>query len=93
MFQDELNNDERKQLITYCETDYKLAYDLLFKNQRSADSMKELLKYQDSDGYTPLHRAAYSNRLDIAKLLLSFEGKKEFSDLNQLSVHTEMGCN
>ena len=30
----------------------------------------ELIKFQDSDGYTALHRASYSNHLDAARLLL-----------------------
>ncbi len=66
-------------------------YELLNKNNRSSESLLELLSFQDDDGYTAMHRAAYCNRLDVVKYLLSFEKLKEFSTLKQLEKRTEMG--
>ncbi len=85
---DQINDDERKQLITYAETDYSMVHKLLFKAGITVEAQKELLKFKDSDGYTALHRAAYSNKLDIVKLLVSFEKVSEFVDLHQLNAKT-----
>lgn len=78
-------------MLTHAESSYSDVYDLLFKNSRSSESKRDLLSYQDDDGYTALHRAAYSNNLEIAKLLLSFEKQEDLADLKQLEKKTEMG--
>lgn len=85
----EIQNDERKQLVTYAEESYDLVYELLYRNGRSIDSQRDLLTYRDSDGYTALHRAAYSSQLDIVKLLISFES--QINDLNLMEKRTDMG--
>jgi ankyrin repeat protein len=54
-------------------------------------SIEKLLRYKDPDGYTALHRSAYSNNLDIVKYILSFEKHNHISNLNQLQVQTDMG--
>ncbi len=49
------------------------------------------MKYQDNDGYTAMHRAAYSNNLEVVKYLLTFEDRHDMPELHQLLVKTEMG--
>ncbi len=63
----------------------------LVEKQSDALKKQNLLKYQDDDGYTAMHRAAYSNNLKIVRYLLSFENRKDMPDLNQLNSKTEMG--
>ncbi|XP_073821842.1 ankyrin repeat domain-containing protein 49 [Musca autumnalis] len=48
-------------------------------NEKKHDEIREILRLDpetvsavDDDGYTPLHRAAYNNFTDIAKLLLQY---------------------
>lgn len=48
-------------------------------NEGHADLVESILKRDittkdavDDDGYTPLHRAAYTNHVDIAKILLQY---------------------
>lgn len=63
------------------------------------DTLRELLvakpglvHSRDSDGYTPLHRAAYSNHLDAISLLLSFGAKvSSKSELGWTPLHS--ACN
>ncbi len=88
---EELAADERKQLITYAETSHEKVCQLLKDGARSLASLRELLSYQDSDGYTALHRAAYTSQVDTVRLLLSFEQRPELEDLRQLHKKTEMG--
>lgn len=47
--------------------------------------------FKDSDGYTALHRAAYSNSIEVVKYLTSFEDNSEMPLLNQLEARTDMG--
>ncbi|XP_075150576.1 ankyrin repeat domain-containing protein 49 [Haematobia irritans] len=49
-------------------------------NEKKLDEIREILRLDpetvasvDEDGYTPLHRAAYNNYVDIAKLLLQYK--------------------
>lgn len=62
--------------------------------------MIQLLSSKDSDGYTALHRACYSNMLSIVKYLVEIESEISDSDENeessssfssQLEARTEMG--
>lgn len=54
-------------------------------------SREKLLRYKDSDGYTALHRACYSNRIEVVRYLVSFENNINMPNLNQLNVKTDMG--
>lgn len=47
------------------------------------ESNPDLVKVQDHDGYTPLHRACYENHMEIAKLLLR-NGANISSQTNEL---------
>jgi len=47
------------------------------------ESDPNLVKVQDCDGYTPLHRACYENHVDVAKLLL-VSGANISSQTNEL---------
>ena len=79
-------------MLTFAESDFSLVKELLYKNNRSKRSQIELIGYRDEDGYTALHRAAYSNQLDTCRLLMSFERlDDEFAALKQLEKRTEMG--
>ncbi len=49
------------------------------------------MRYQDDDGYTAMHRAAYTNNLNVVKYLHTFQGRSDMPHLNQLEVKTEMG--
>lgn len=87
----DLKNDERKQLLVYAESSYDQVYELMNKNNRSIESKRELLTFQDDDGYAAITRAAYSNNLSALKYFLSFECTDELYDLKQLEIRTEMG--
>lgn len=68
----------------------------LMEEQESDMKREKMLNFKDSDGYTALHRASYSNQLDVVKYLLSFEdmsadGSYRMPDLNQLDARTDMG--
>lgn len=65
-FKDEIALDPGKQLLTFAENGDLEPIEKLLKLHM------DLVKYQDSDGYTALHRAAYSNKLDVVKYLLDF---------------------
>jgi len=86
---EQIESDQRKQLIAHSECSYEKVFSLL--EGRDKNSLRELLTYQDSDGYTALHRAAYTNQLAIVRLLLSFEKQPGLEDLHQLHKKTEMG--
>ena len=60
-------------------------------SQTDALAMQSLLMFKDSDGYTALHRAAYSNQLDVVKYLISFEKRCDMPELRQLEARTDMG--
>ncbi len=63
----------------------------LIDSQKDAKAKQSLLMYKDSDGYTALHRAAYSSQLEVVKYLISFEDSAEMPDLKQLEARTDMG--
>lgn len=52
---------------------------------------QNLLTKKDDDGYTALHRACYSNNLEVVKYLISFEDHPEMPEVNQLQAKTDMG--
>ena len=64
---------------------------IIMDNQKDWKSKQSLLIGKDSDGYTAMHRAAYSNQLEIVKYLVSFENNSEMPDVNQLDARTDMG--
>ena len=78
-------------MLTYAENGNLNELIELVEKQSDALKKQSLLKYQDDDGYTAMHRAAYSNNLKIVRHLLSFENRKDIPDLNQLNSKTEMG--
>ena len=43
--------------------------------RKMLDSDAKLISFRDSDGYTALHRASYSNHAEVVKYLLEFDPK------------------
>lgn len=91
----EIDEDPCKQVLTWAENGQLSEIKLLFAS-RTGDSqfIEKLINYKDADGYTAMHRAAYSHQLDAAKYLISIEqqsNKVSLPVLNQLNARTEMG--
>jgi ankyrin repeat protein len=85
----DIKNDPGKLLLTLAE-DGKLAeMQTLLK---SAQSPSALLMYKDSDGYTAMHRAAYSSQLEVVRYLCTFESSSNLlPQVKQLEAKTDMG--
>ena len=47
---------------------------------------QKLLMFQDDDGYTAMHRAAYAAQLAVVEYLLEFEERVDMPELAQLQV-------
>lgn len=62
--EDEIKNDPVKRILWAAETGKIDVVEELLQNS------SELINAIDSDGYTPLHRAAYEGHTDIIKLLI-----------------------
>lgn len=86
----EIEADDEKKFITLAESGKLSEIKNLVKNQTSEENVAKMLKFKDSDGYTALHRAAYSNNLEVVKFLLSLEEKSNIK-VNQLEAVTNMG--
>ena len=63
----------------------------MLDSQPTAADKEKLLRYQDDDGYTAMHRAAYTNNLEVVEYLHTFEDRPDMPQLKQLEVNTEMG--
>ena len=87
----ELSEDPGKQLLHLSEYGKLDEIKKLIDSQVDSLAKQKLLMYKDSDGYTALHRAAYSNQLDVVKYLVSFENDNDMPDLRQLEAKTDMG--
>lgn len=75
--ENEIQRDPGKQLLLYAENNK------LEPLEKLLDSQPKLISYKDNDGYTALHRAAYSNNLEIVKSLIEHGAN--------LEARTEMG--
>ncbi|CAF0903517.1 unnamed protein product [Brachionus calyciflorus] len=87
----QIDDDPCKQFVTYAENGHLSEMKILVKNMNAPEQISKCLSFKDSDGYTALHRAAYSNCLETVKYLLNLEIEKKFSMINQLEARTEMG--
>ena len=89
--QKEIEDDPGKQLLTHAEDGDLEEMKALVNKQQNPIIIQNLLKFKDDDGYTALHRAAYSNQLHIVKYLISFQNRSDMPALNQLVAKTDMG--
>ena len=87
---DQIANDPAKQLISYAESGQLEQIKALFANKTSVE-IEKLLMSHDSDGYTAMHRACYSNCVHVIKYLVSFEDNVDMPKLDQLNARTDMG--
>jgi hypothetical protein len=87
---DQIAQDPAKQLISHAENGELDAIKALVAT-RTPLEIQTLLMYKDSDGYTAMHRACYSNHVHIIEYLMTFENNKEMPLLDQLNARTEMG--
>jgi ankyrin repeat domain-containing protein 49 len=75
--ENEIQRDPGKQLLLNAENDN------LDSLEKLLDAHPKLISYKDNDGYTALHRAAYSNNINIVKSLVERGA--------DLEARTEMG--
>jgi ankyrin repeat protein len=87
----EMREDPGKLLLHLAEYGKLDEIKELIESQTDTLAKQKLLMYKDSDGYTALHRAAYSSQLDVVKYLISFENRPDMPDLKQLEAKTDMG--
>ena len=90
----QLQNDPRKRFVSLAEEGKLSEMQLLANEIKDDQERAALLAYKDSDGYTALHRASYSNQLEVAKYLISLEKRsiRIFNmPISQLDAKTDMG--
>jgi hypothetical protein len=92
----EIDLDPAKKLITLAEYGKLEEIKQLVSQLQSDPNWKvdALLVAKDSDGYTAMHRACYSNMLEVVKYLLELEANcvvNGEASVNQLEARTEMG--
>jgi hypothetical protein len=88
----QISQDPAKQLVTYAENGQLDEIKLLFEKINDPQDLTRMLMFKDSDGYSAMHRAAYSNMLHVIKFLVAFEFRADMgSELNQLAARTDMG--
>lgn len=86
----EIEADADKKFVTLAENGKLSEIKILVQSQTKDDDVANLLRFKDSDGYTALHRASYSNNIEVVKYLLSLEDKLHVK-VNQLEAVTDMG--
>lgn len=87
----QISQDPGKQLVTYAENGQLAEIKRLITDLNDPKTVESMLTFKDSDGYTAMHRAAYSNMLDVVKYLVSFEASLASNGASQLNARTEMG--
>lgn len=86
----EIDEDPGKQLLTHAENGNFDKLTELVEGINDTEAKLKLLNYKDQDGYTCLHRAAYSNKLDICKYVLKIEYNLMFNktDMGWSPLHS-----
>jgi ankyrin repeat protein len=87
---EQIDKDPAKQLISHAESGELDAIKDLFAKKIPAE-IQTMLLYKDSDGYTAMHRACYSNCLDVIKYLATFENNPDYPLVDQFNARTDMG--
>jgi hypothetical protein len=88
--QEQIDQDPAKQLLSHAESGELDGIRALFEKKTPLE-IQAMLMYKDSDGYTAMHRACYSNCVDIIKFLVEFENHPDFPLVDQLNARTDMG--
>lgn len=86
----QISQDPAKQLISHAENGELDEIKKLFENKPPVE-IEKMLMSADSDGYTAMHRACYSNFVPVIKYLISFESHPDMSQVDQLNARTDMG--